>query len=99
MTVVAVDAVWYRSRLPWDVTALGLMALGSLGLAPPRLSGRRFAVPYGLLFVGLLLPVRFWALCTLFGNRWGTRLLAGQRVNLSSCLRALRSAISPPFSL
>jgi hypothetical protein len=73
------DALLHRTRLPWDAGALTLMALASRGLAPSRASGRRFAVLYGLLFVGLLLPVRLWALCTLFRNRWGTRTVPDQR--------------------
>jgi N-acetylglucosaminyltransferase len=77
LAVTAADALVERSRLPWDASALGLMALASLDVAasPPRGGGRRFAVRYGLVFVGLLLPTRLWAACTLFRNHWGTRKL------------------------
>jgi hypothetical protein len=53
------------------------MAVASLDLAPAptRAEDRRFALVYGLIFVVLLLPTRFWAVCTLFQNRWGTRNL------------------------
>lgn len=99
LAITAVDALFHRSRLPWDATALALMALASLGLAPSRATGRRFAVLYGLVFVGLLLPTRLWAACTLFHNRWGTRTLPGQRRTLVRSLRTLRSATTLPFSL
>jgi hypothetical protein len=77
LAATAADALVERSRLPWDASALGLMALASLDVAasPPRGGGRRFAVRYGLVFVGLLLPTRLWAACTLFRNHWGTRKL------------------------
>jgi N-acetylglucosaminyltransferase len=79
LSVTVGDALLYRSRLPWDAAALVVMALASRGLAPSGPSGRRFAVQYGLVFVVLLLPIRFWAACTLFQSRWGTRTLAAQR--------------------
>jgi N-acetylglucosaminyltransferase len=34
-----------------------------------------FALLYGMIYVGLLLPIRLWALCTLRDDRWGTRAL------------------------
>jgi N-acetylglucosaminyltransferase len=42
------------------------------GLARPR-PDRRFVVWYGLIYVLLLIPVRFWSLATLRGNGWLTR--------------------------
>jgi N-acetylglucosaminyltransferase len=87
------DALLHPTRLPWDAGALTVMALASRGLAPSRASGRRFAVLYGLLFVGLLLPVRFWALCTLFRNRWGTRTVPDRHQR--SVLRATRGRGAP----
>jgi N-acetylglucosaminyltransferase len=71
------DAVLAPDRLLPDLAALGLMAVASLDLAPAptRAEDRRFALVYGLIFVVLLLPTRFWAVCTLFQNRWGTRNL------------------------
>jgi N-acetylglucosaminyltransferase len=100
LAVTAVDLVLAPSRVPPDLAALALMALASLGLgpSPARPSGRRFAVGYGLVFVGLLLPTRLWAACTLFRNHWGTRDLPGYWRTRSRSLRALRSAISLPFS-
>ena len=88
------------SRVPPDLAALLLMALAGLGLvpSPARPAGWRFALGYGLLFVGLLLPTRLWAVCTLFRNHWGTRDLPGYWRTRSRSLRALRSAISLPFS-
>jgi N-acetylglucosaminyltransferase len=100
LAVTAVDLMLAPSRVPPDLAALALMALASLGLgpSPARPSGRRFAVGYGLVFVGLLLPTRLWAACTLFRNHWGTRDLPGYWRTRSRSLRALRSAISLPFS-
>jgi N-acetylglucosaminyltransferase len=88
LALAASDAVLDRSRLPWTAAALASMALASLGLLPPKSSGRRFAVLYGLVFVGLLLPTRLWAACTLFQNCWGTRKLPGQRRILATSSRA-----------
>jgi N-acetylglucosaminyltransferase len=98
LAMAASDALLHRSRLPWDAAALALMALASRCLAPSSAPGRRFAVLYGLVFLGLLLPIRVWAACTLFQNRWGTRTLPGQRRTRPSSLRALPSATSLPFS-
>jgi N-acetylglucosaminyltransferase len=79
LAITTSAALLDRSRLPWAAAALTVMALGSLGLFPSRSPGHRFAVLYGLVFVGLLLPTRLWAACTLFQNRWGTRDLPGSR--------------------
>lgn len=75
LVATAADALLTPERLLLDAGALALMALASLGLAPSptRAEGRRFAIGYGLVFVGLLLPARLWAACTLLQNRWGTR--------------------------
>jgi N-acetylglucosaminyltransferase len=77
LAITAADGLLARSRLPWDLGALGLMAVASVHLAPSpaKAVGRRFVVGYGLVFMGLLLPTRFWAACTLFQNGWGTRNL------------------------
>jgi N-acetylglucosaminyltransferase len=71
----AVDAVVDSSRVPLGLGALALMALLTLPLGPSLAgtAGRRFALGYGAVFVGLLLPTRVWAACTLFRNCWGTR--------------------------
>jgi N-acetylglucosaminyltransferase len=96
----AVDAVTAAWRVPTDLGALALMAVATLdlGLSPARPEGRRFAVGYGLVFVGLLLPIRLWAACTLFQNHWGTRELKGQWRTRASSLRAFISPTSLPFS-
>jgi N-acetylglucosaminyltransferase len=75
LAITAVDALDHPSLLPWDVGALALMALASVGLAPAHAARRRFAIHYGAIFVLLLLPTRLWAACTLFQNQWGTRSL------------------------
>ena len=101
LAMAATDVLRAPARLPADAGALALMALASvdLGPSPARPAGRRFDLLYGLVFVGLLLPARLWAACTLFHNGWGTRKLrAAQRGMLASSLRALRSPASLPFS-
>jgi N-acetylglucosaminyltransferase len=101
LAATAADALLKPARAPWDVGALALMALASvaLGPSPARSAGCRFAVRYGIVFVGLLLPTRCWAACTLFQNRWGTRDRPGHLRMRARSLTALRSAISLPFSL
>jgi N-acetylglucosaminyltransferase len=71
----AADAVVDPSGVPLGLAALSGMALLTLPLGPPmsKAAGRRFALGYGLVFVGLLLPTRVWAVSTLFRNCWGTR--------------------------
>jgi N-acetylglucosaminyltransferase len=94
------DALTAASRVPLDLGVLAIMAIATvdLGLTPAGREGRRFAVGYGLVFVGLLLPIRLWALCTLFQNHWGTRELKGQWRTRASSLRAFISPTSLPFS-
>lgn len=77
LAATALDVLVEPSRLPWDVLALGLMAVSSLGLTPSliRPAGLRFVVLYGLISVAFLLPNRLWAACTLFRDRWETRSL------------------------
>jgi N-acetylglucosaminyltransferase len=101
VAVTAADAVLAPARVPLDLAALGVMALASvdLGPSPAVRAGRRFAVGYGVVFVGLLLPTRLWAACTLFQNHWGTRDLDGHWWTRARSLRALASATSLPFSL
>jgi N-acetylglucosaminyltransferase len=100
VTTTAVDVVLAPSRVPLDLAALALMAMASvdLGPSPAAPAGRRFAVGYGLVFVGLLLPTRLWAACTLFQNHWGTRELGGHWWTRARSLRAPASATSLPFS-
>jgi hypothetical protein len=71
----AADALVDPSGVPLGLGALALMALLTLPLGPPlsETRGRRFALGYGAVFVGLLLPIRVWAACTLFRDCWGTR--------------------------
>jgi N-acetylglucosaminyltransferase len=77
LLVAAADAVRAPQHVMLDAVALALMILASVELLPSRdRAGRQFALRYGLVFVGLLLPVRFWAACTvLLRDRWGTRQL------------------------
>jgi N-acetylglucosaminyltransferase len=72
------DALRAPERLAFDGVALALMALASVELLPSlrRPSGRRYALSYGLVFVLVLLPVRFWAGVTVLRDRWGTRQLS-----------------------
>jgi N-acetylglucosaminyltransferase len=71
------DALRAPEHLAFDAAALALMAVASVELLPSlkREPARRFALHYGLVFVGVLLPVRFWAACTVLRDRWGTRRL------------------------
>jgi N-acetylglucosaminyltransferase len=71
----ATDAVVDPAGVPLGLAALSGMALLTLPLGPSlsAAAGRRFALGYGLVFVGLLLPTRVWAASTLFRNCWGTR--------------------------
>jgi N-acetylglucosaminyltransferase len=55
---------------------LAVMGLASVLLLGRKARGARFVLLYGLIYVGLLIPVRFWALGSLRQNRWGTRRLA-----------------------
>jgi N-acetylglucosaminyltransferase len=55
---------------------VAVMAAASVLLLGSKTSRTRFVLQYGLIYVGLLVPVRFWALGTLRQNRWGTRRLA-----------------------
>jgi N-acetylglucosaminyltransferase len=98
--VTAADALLAPWLVPLDLGALVLMALASLDLgpSPARPAGRRFAAGYGLVFVGLLLPTRLWAACTLFQNRWGTRDLKDHWRTRASSLRAFVSPTALPFS-
>jgi N-acetylglucosaminyltransferase len=75
VAATAADAVVDPSGVPAGLAALSGMALLTLPLGPSmsKPAGRRFALGYGLVFVGLLLPTRVWAASTLFRNGWGTR--------------------------
>lgn len=78
LLVTGADALRAPERLAYDGVALALMALASVELLPSlrEPAGRRFALRYGLVFVLLLLPVRFWAGVTVLRDRWGTRQLS-----------------------
>jgi len=101
VAATAADVVFDSSGVPLGLGALALMALVTLPLGPSlsKTAGRRFAIGYGLVFVGLLLPTRVWAACTVFRNCWGTRETRDYRRTWSNSLRVLASAISLPFSL
>jgi N-acetylglucosaminyltransferase len=75
LVVTVWDAVAAPERLAFDAAVLACMVLASAELLPSLKGGdgRWFVLRYGLVFVGLLLPVRFWAACTVLRDRWGTR--------------------------
>jgi N-acetylglucosaminyltransferase len=75
LLTAAADALRSPERLAVDGVALALMAVASVELLPSlrRRSGRRFALRYGLVFILLLLPVRYWTGVTVMRDRWGTR--------------------------
>jgi N-acetylglucosaminyltransferase len=77
LLITAADSLLAPQRVPFDMAAIALMALASVELLPSlrRVPARTFALPYGLIFVGLLLPIRFWAACTFLRDQWGTREL------------------------
>jgi N-acetylglucosaminyltransferase len=77
LLIAAADVLRAPHRLVLDAAAIALMVVTSVELLPSLdRAGRRFALRYGLVFVGLLLPVRFWSACTvLLRDRWGTRKL------------------------
>jgi N-acetylglucosaminyltransferase len=83
VAATAADALFAPSGVPVGLAALAVIVLVTLDLGLPLVQpvGRRFAVRYGLVFVGLLLPTRLWAACTLFRNCWGTRDLDGSPAN------------------
>jgi N-acetylglucosaminyltransferase len=85
VTATAADALFDPSGVPVGIGALALMVVATLPLGPPlsKAAGHRFAVGYGLVFVGVLLPTRLWAACTLFRNCWGTRGLQGSAADAS----------------
>jgi N-acetylglucosaminyltransferase len=101
VVATAADALFARSAVPLGLGALAVMALATLdlGVSLTKTEGRRFALGYGLVFVAVLLPVRFWAACTLFRNNWGTRDLKDHRRTRATSLRVLASATSLPLSL
>lgn len=70
------------SRFVADVQHVAAMLLVSLALALWQTRKLDFAVLYGLLYVGLLIATRLWALCTLRNSSWGTR--TGRRRPLST---------------
>jgi N-acetylglucosaminyltransferase len=80
LAITGADALRAPERLGFDGVALAAMALASVELLPPlrQRCGRRFALHYGLVFVLLLLPMRFWAIVTVLRDRWGTRQLSRQ---------------------
>jgi N-acetylglucosaminyltransferase len=71
----------------------GGMVAVSLLLLHSKTSQTRFALQYGLIYAGLLIPVRLWSLGTLRQNRWGTRRLA--RHTSRRRRRAMVEAVRP----
>jgi N-acetylglucosaminyltransferase len=101
LLVTGADALRAPERLAFDGVALALMALASVELLPSlrERPGRRFALRYGLVFVLLLLPVRFWAGVTVLRDRWGTRQLStGHPSSARSRREAFPSPTSFPFA-
>jgi cellulose synthase/poly-beta-1,6-N-acetylglucosamine synthase-like glycosyltransferase len=70
------------SRFVAEFMHVAAMLLVSLALALWQTRKLDFAVLYGLLYVGLLIATRLWALCTLRNTSWGTR--TGRRRPLSA---------------
>jgi len=67
------DSVLHQGSTSWGAGILAGMALWYLALGLWQAGSLRFAVLYGLVYVGLLLPIRIWALCSLRHTHWGTR--------------------------
>jgi N-acetylglucosaminyltransferase len=87
------------SHLVPDLGMAALAATAGLGCAAVQARSLAFAAGYGLVYLGLLLPTRLLALCTLGEVRWGTRQL--RRVQLRSSTRSLRTPAAAtwlPFS-
>ena len=61
------------SRFVADLLHVAATLLVSMALALWQTRKLDFAVLYGLLYVGLLIATRLWALCTLRTTGWGTR--------------------------
>lgn len=72
LCLVVMDIAVSRAHLLWDAGIVAAMVVVSACLAGRNSSGH-FVLFYGLLYVTLLLPARFWALATLRNNEWGTR--------------------------
>jgi cellulose synthase/poly-beta-1,6-N-acetylglucosamine synthase-like glycosyltransferase len=65
-------------RVPLGAGVVGLMVACSAWLLGGKVLGRGrrkldFVLLYGMLYVLLLVPVRFWSLATVLRNGWGTR--------------------------
>jgi N-acetylglucosaminyltransferase len=65
-------------RVPLGAGVVGLMVACSAWLLAGKVLGRArrkldFVLLYGMLYVLLLVPVRFWSLATVLRNGWGTR--------------------------
>jgi N-acetylglucosaminyltransferase len=74
LAVAAGDVAWFgRSHLPMDVGLVAAVKLTDMAAALAQTRSVRFAVGYGLVYVGLLLPDRLVALCTLTRSCWETR--------------------------
>jgi N-acetylglucosaminyltransferase len=85
LAVMAVAPQGRGGPLP-VLAGAGLVAAivaASAGLLGSKTSKARFVLLYGLIYMGLLIPVRFCALSTLRQNRWGTRRLARRAARLS----------------
>jgi N-acetylglucosaminyltransferase len=76
--------------------ALGVAVMGGAGAG--LLTGktlpltRGFVLRYGLIYLLLLIPVRFWSLITVRANGWGTRSLPRKRIHTAVSEAATDSA-------
>jgi N-acetylglucosaminyltransferase len=73
LVLTALDTVGQDGTLPRDAAVFVGMVLTHwlLGVWQTRKLG--FSLLYGVIYAGLLIPARIWALCTLGDTRWGTR--------------------------
>jgi hyaluronan synthase len=74
LVLTALDTVGQSGTLPRDAAVFVGMVLTHwlLGVWQTRKLG--FSLLYGIIYAGLLIPARIWALCTLGDTRWGTRI-------------------------
>ena len=73
-TVTLVGVAWLGvDPLPVALATVGGMLLTGFAAVLTQTRKLDFALLYGVLYVGLLIPTRLWALGTVFNGNWGTR--------------------------
>ncbi|HZD70868.1 MAG TPA: glycosyltransferase family 2 protein [Actinomycetes bacterium] len=110
LTLAGMQAVGGLGEPLRVLTAVGTVAImclssvGSLTFKATASCRGRFMLLYGLIYVGLLIPTRLWALTTLYQNRWSTRHLPARRLardqrrsRLTIRLRTCLAAITLPL--